>query len=366
MQQNKNYNNIYQHNSPLKKQHNNTMEENDDILKKAIAELPTYPLPDKNWDVVEHNLNTDVTQLPNTKIPRDIWNEIEAQLPSASIELPLIPIPIDIWDKIETELDAANSATRLDINSGSINTSKKRFGFDIKTIAAAAGLAILLAVGYKVFSNKNDADRLAFDGSKTKSMQWEDGSVVYSTRNAMIEYPAHFAANSREVVQTNGEAFYEITKNPDRPFIIHSQIANVRVVGTSFSTNVSDDSLVVLVKTGKVSVGNGQDSVLLLPNEKVVYYADGSAPSIFKNDTTQAQTIASKPQIISYSNASVVNIFEEMKTKFNVQIHYSAPQLAQTNITGRFIDGDVKTLITNICEASGLTVEVRNNEYYIK
>jgi transmembrane sensor len=344
------------------------MEKNYDQLKLALQQLPTYAIPDKNWEIVEHTLDIDVRSLPNTKIPKDIWAEIESELDKQLLQLPEIKIPIDIWNKIEADLDETTSKT-LSIESvnNSTTVNKKSFLFKYKTVALAASMALIIGIGFMIMQNQNQETMLAFDGSKLQSMQFEDGSVLYSKQNAKINYPKKFSKNTREIIQTDGVAFYEITKNPERPFIIHSEIGTVRVLGTSFTTNVSTDSIQVIVKTGKVSVTTATDSILLLPTESIVYYADGRKPKMIDAVTQEAIEIENKntePKIISYSEIKLINILEELQQKYKVKISCNAKMIGDKKITGRFVDGDIDALLSAICEASGLSF-VKNNQTYI-
>jgi transmembrane sensor len=345
------------------------IEKNYDKLKLALQQLPTYAMPDKNWDIVEHTLDIDVRHLPNTTIPIDIWHKIEATLNQQKFSLPELQIPVDIWDDIGNKLDASDEKI-IGVNTNTIvhESHKKTFQRTWQLMAAVASIVLLFCIGKWMLSPTENIEMMAFDGTALQSMQFEDGSVVYSKQNAKINYPKNFAKNTREVIQTDGVAFYEITKNANRPFIIHSEIGTITVLGTSFTTNVSADSIQVIVKTGKVSVTTETDSVLLLPTESVVYYADGRKPKLMDGamqlviNNGIGNTTGQK--IISYDATTIISILEEVKIKYKVQISYNANALANKKITGKFVDGDAGALITAICEASGLTV-IKNNQAYI-
>ena len=101
-----------------------------------------------------------------------------------------------------------------------------------------------------------------------------DNSVVYLGAGSKLIYPAQFTGNSREIT-LQGEAFFEVTKNPKKPFVIHTGNIRTWVLGTSFRVNAfADKPLFVEVATGKVRVdqrhAKGKTSLAVLtPGERL-------------------------------------------------------------------------------------------------
>ncbi len=94
-----------------------------------------------------------------------------------------------------------------------------------------------------------------------KYVQLPDGSSVVLHRNSTLKYPKAFNGDKREVYLT-GEAFFEVTKNPEQPFFVYAGELVAKVHGTSFGIKaVADEAkITVAVKTGKVSVFSENDS----------------------------------------------------------------------------------------------------------
>ena len=151
----------------------------------------------------------------------------------------------------------------------------------------AASLILLLALaigGYRLLTTQ-DADNPSTDlvqklnakGVKS-SIALSDGSKIWLNADSKIQYPAKFTGNTREVF-LNGEAFFDVEKNPEKPFIIHLANGTIQVLGTSFNVKAYDDEEVVetSVATGKVAFiprtkkKIQSDTIFLTPNKKVVY-----------------------------------------------------------------------------------------------
>ena len=97
----------------------------------------------------------------------------------------------------------------------------------------------------------------------TLAAMLEDGSVVYLSGQTSLKYPDRFADDKREVFLL-GNAFFEIKKQPERPFFIDTEIAKIEVTGTSFSVVSNDKSSFLLsVREGEVRVTNKSSNKII-------------------------------------------------------------------------------------------------------
>ena len=104
----------------------------------------------------------------------------------------------------------------------------------------------------------------------------EDGSVVYLSQQTSLKYPDSFDENKREVV-LQGDAFFDIIKQPGRPFFIETEVAKVEVTGTSFSIKSSDNtSFLLSVREGEVKVTKKSDmqTVTVKADETILFDMD--------------------------------------------------------------------------------------------
>lgn len=139
-------------------------------------------------------------------------------------------------------------------------------------VAAAAAALLFFFVNRLFFSGPSYTTVTAAEN--VQDVVLEDGSHVYLRRGSQLRYPRSFAKNKREVRLT-GEAFFDIARNPDKPFSIEAASTMVTVLGTSFTVHTAADSLVeVVVKTGLVKMALKADTmqqVKLSPGEKGIY-----------------------------------------------------------------------------------------------
>ena len=128
---------------------------------------------------------------------------------------------------------------------------------------AAAGILLATGLGYLLVSRQHDplnTTRVAMEtrtsGAKDiVSIELPDGTQVWLNKNSRIEYPKVFDGEERQVF-LEGEAFFEVVPNPEKPFIVKSDKVSTRVLGTSFDVRAykGDETASVSVATGKVEV----------------------------------------------------------------------------------------------------------------
>ncbi|MTI24342.1 FecR domain-containing protein [Fulvivirga kasyanovii] len=102
------------------------------------------------------------------------------------------------------------------------------------------------------------------------SVALSDGSIIWLNRNTTIQFPETFGTKERRII-LRGEAFFEVERDTERPFIVEAQGTVTRVLGTSFNINARVSEASVSVFTGKVSFSEDKDpanEVILTKGEK--------------------------------------------------------------------------------------------------
>ncbi|MBO9657556.1 MAG: FecR domain-containing protein [Chitinophagaceae bacterium] len=162
----------------------------------------------------------------------------------------------------------------------SSHSSRKRLRWVIAGLTAAASMAALLF--FNPFSRKQDASTGALSnvneistrlGSKTR-IQLPDGSVVWLNAGSKLTYDKDYNHEDRQVTLT-GEGFFDVIKNPAKPFLVHTSNIDVRVLGTVFNVKAYPED-----KTTETSLIRGSlevsiksrplDKIILASNEKLV------------------------------------------------------------------------------------------------
>lgn len=135
-----------------------------------------------------------------------------------------------------------------------------------------AALFILIVggavLGYQMFRDKR-VENLVVASQKAPLIDTlPDGSVVTLNKHSSINYPSKFKGDTRTIA-LKGEAFFNVTPNKKKPFIIHVNDVSIRVVGTSFNVRSEGGVTEVIVETGRVQVTRNNKTVELKPEEKL-------------------------------------------------------------------------------------------------
>lgn len=224
-----------------------------------------------------------------------------------------------------------------------------------------SGTALLLFTRY--YQAKPEMLTLqSYDTVKTDTLS--DGSVITLNKNSVIEYPAKFTGNTREMKLLSGEAFFSIAHNRQKPFIVHINDAAVRVVGTSF--NIRNDHLKaqVIVETGIVEVTRKKVIIRLVPSEKVEIdyrsgeFKKGMSKDNFYNYYRTKEFMANKTPL--WRVAEVLNDVY----KVNIQIPDQA--LANRQITTTFRLGSLDQILEIISFAFKVQVIHESNTIIIR
>jgi ferric-dicitrate binding protein FerR (iron transport regulator) len=139
-----------------------------------------------------------------------------------------------------------------------------------------AAAVLLVAVSGWIITRfiGNDTDVSYQTASNTMTVKLPDGSQVILNRDSELSYSASFGDENRTII-LKGEAFFDVTPNPDKPFIIQANDAHIEVVGTSFNVLAYDSmhEVEVVVQSGvvKLSGADRKEEVKLQAGDKGIY-----------------------------------------------------------------------------------------------
>lgn len=218
-----------------------------------------------------------------------------------------------------------------------------------------AAAAILAGVLTSVFFYRTDGygknmHRIYVPYGKTKELVLSDGTKIKLNSGSIFIYPEEFSKTSREVSLT-GEGFFEVSKNPKRPFLVHTNRLTVKVLGTIFNVKAYDDdkNIETTLLRGKVQIelnDQPEKKVILLPNEKIIVanqlpsgqqtgnsggYELKTLPDIKAQDFKETAWISNR---MVFTNESFDDVSKQIERKYNVQMIFEDPALMSEQISG--------------------------------
>lgn len=178
-----------------------------------------------------------------------------------------------LTDPVDENKAWARFQTRL--QNPPAQKSVARLRFSVFRIAASILLVAALGIiSYQVYNNTK-VEQLALTTTREVRIDTlSDGSVITLNKASSLSYPSRFKGNQRAVA-LKGEAFFNITPDKKKPFVITIDSIEVTVLGTSFNIREEKESMEVVVETGIVQVRSGQQVVELRAGERIQIRSGG-------------------------------------------------------------------------------------------
>lgn len=207
----------------------------------------------------------------------------------------------------------------------------------------------------------------------------DDGSKVTLAPESRIRYARKFVGSKREIYLT-GEAFFDIHKDPARPFFVYANELVTKVLGTSFTIKAYKTSkeVTVEVKTGRVSVFTQLDpdvkekinnheleGVVLSPNQKIIYARDQIR--MVKTLVEKPEIIVSKartPQFI-FEDVPVSEVFDSIGKAYGIDILYDEELLKGCPLTAILENQTLHEKLTIICKAIEANYEILDGQIVV-
>jgi transmembrane sensor len=194
-----------------------------------------------------------------------------------------------------------------------------------------------------------------------KRIEMRDGTVISLQQGSEVSFSDVF--HDKREVYLSGEAFFQVTRNVNQPFLVYANEVTTKVLGTSFLVKAykQEKEVVVAVTTGKVSVlttpsGNKQETqeeIIVTPNQQVIYSRDENLAVKMLVDDPQI-IVQQPPMKASYINAPVVEIFQELEKNYGIHIQYDANALSACTLTyADMTEEGLYEQIEIICNALG-------------
>lgn len=263
---------------------------------------------------------------------------------------------------------------------------------------AAASIVLIIGMGW-LFFNKDDAKQeyalyqqqvrvakqtneiieVINNEQKSKLVQLPDGSSIILQKNSRLSYQKEFNSEKREVYLV-GEAFFEVAKNPERPFFVYANELVTKVLGTSFTIKAfgKDQDIRIIVKTGKVSVFTQSDNnaiqlknnreltgMVLTANQQAIYQRQEIRLVKAIIDNPVLLTLPIENQKFEFKATPIAEVFGILEKSYGVDIVYDEEIMSQCSITAKLGDEPLFEKIKWICAITEATYEVSDGQIII-
>ena len=195
-----------------------------------------------------------------------------------------------------------------------------------------------------------------------------DGTQVWLNAGSALSYGSSFNETSREV-SLSGEAYFEVAKNPERPFIVDVGNASIRVLGTTFSVKADKgkDQITAVLLEGSIRFESPTQQVLLAPYQQLTFIR--STNKIDIQSVNAKENLAWKDGLLKYKSIALCTLLNELEKKYEIPIHIENKKLMDPNVTvsGTFSeDQSLKEILQVISRSLPIKWSQRDGTYYIQ
>ncbi len=273
------------------------------------------------------------------------------------------------WNKMEPQekqnfnTDAAWNKLEERMENESPKKLRKLNKWQLMSIAASVilifGFTALLLADFLPGNNQ-----LRYFAEQRMEIQLPDNSKVVLKKGSLLTLAEHFNKKNR-AVNLKGEAWFEITPNKEKPFIIEAARSQIAVLGTTFSVESKPgEPDFVAVKTGKVSVIHkySDQSIILTANQ----YAQIDDEKLEQVNEMEINYLGWALQKFYFSNESLATVSNELESAFNKRIVFSDPAIGNLGISATFKGQTFKEIVEIIAETHNLTYQLKGNRAILK
>ncbi|MDF2368648.1 FecR domain-containing protein [Sneathiella sp.] len=208
----------------------------------------------------------------------------------------------------------------------------KKSGFSRRSYLVTAGIVMATVLFLFAVPSENIPGTVyTTEIAQSLNIDLEDGSHVLLAPETKLS--VQFEKNERQVSLIEGSAFFDVAKNPEKPFIVSTREVEIKVLGTAFEVATRLDALEVSVAEGTVAVTNAKssESFKLGLGDRLRQYANAN----WQKDTVRVDSIASwRENLFVARESSLEALVDQLSDYHNGVIYISDDALRKMQVTG--------------------------------
>jgi len=213
-------------------------------------------------------------------------------------------------------------------------------------------------------------NQLTIPYGKVFKIVLSDGTEVHLNAGSSLRYPVHFIEGKNRTVFLKGEAFFDVEKNPKKPFVVNTDNMQVEVLGTKFnvSSYMEDSSINTVLVEGSVAISSNDiysksKATLLKPGNKANWKKESGDIKINKVDT-ELYTSWIEGRIV-FKHMPFENILKKLERHYNVSITNNNKSLIEENLTASFDVETIDQVLNSFSKNLKFNYTIKNNHITI-
>ncbi|PAU93025.1 hypothetical protein CK503_13970 [Aliifodinibius salipaludis] len=281
------------------------------------------------------------------------------------------------WNRLDRQINKEKGA------SGSKNSDQKRYWsfrsssihsgtqkfIRVAAVFLVAGLIGLLS--YQSWDKPAQKDQepilrqISTGNGQRANLTLADGTEVMLNADSELELPKEFASDVREV-HLDGEAYFSVSKNEEKPFLVHSNQSTVRVLGTSFSIRSypEDQKVQVVVEEGRVSFGQKKEG----EGQKAILNRNELGTFDLSTSTLSTRTVEDLELYMSWRNgylkfeeSRLNDVAKALERRYDIRVFFEEPTLKTLLLTAYLKSRSLQNVLDVISTSLDIEYELKDN-----
>lgn len=267
---------------------------------------------------------------------------------------------------IKNELGLKNRIYANIYSKTKARTQKKIYQAFIGITATAACIILYFTIG-NIFNTSKNQGWIALENFEQHPKQFmlPDSSSIWLSKNSILKYSKDFGKEKR-ATKLSGQAFFEVTKNPRKPFSIKTGNLTTEVLGTSFNIKENDSLVEVIVSTGLVNIHVGNQNLKLTPNQKISF-RNSSQKLVKTNTNAQLQQLWFKGEVL-LNQVILLDLSEVLEELYGIPFVFKDEKTKTVTLYSLRIKKDepLQKLIKRLNFINEVQLKINNNEVEIR
>ncbi|MDX8337770.1 FecR domain-containing protein [Draconibacterium sp. IB214405] len=216
---------------------------------------------------------------------------------------------------------------------------------------------------------KNALNQLIIPHGKMTTLILPDGTKVTLNAGSKLVYPDQFSKAKREIFLV-GEAFFDVHKDADHPFVVQTTDINIEVLGTRFnlSAYAGDNIYETVLAEGKVRIRQNQSSLFdetidLEPNQKATFNRTLRETKV--KDVDVENYILWQEGIFKFDSSDLNRVTKKLERFYNIQIKYNDVMLGTLKISGKLdLDDNREEVLQRVATAASVKINRKGENFY--
>jgi transmembrane sensor len=268
------------------------------------------------------------------------------------------------WNKFRPLLEGEEEAPRIIPFRPEHKTS---YADKLKWILPiAASFLLIFWFSIHQFSSKNKLMVVSTALHQHKMIALSDGTKVLLNENTKVSYDEYSYDQKRTFNLVEGEAFFDVIHNAEKPFKVKIDNIEVKDIGTSFNIRKEKQAVVVVVNSGIVSLANqtNGDKTTLKANQQGIYNLASNNIASITNDEINYKAWTDKN--LQFIKTPLSNVAKELEDTYGIQIRLEDHSLNSKTLTASFSNQPIDSVLNAIGLTLRMKIEKRDNIFHLR